>query len=80
MLVTGGGGAVGNYAIQLAKWAGARVLTTVSNETHAEDARDAGADLIFNRRTDDLKAALRQATGGKGVDRISRWILAAISM
>jgi NADPH:quinone reductase len=70
VLVTGGGGAVGNYAIQLAKWAGARVLTTVSNETHAEDARAAGADLILNRRTDDLKAALHKATGGKGADRI----------
>ena len=69
-LVTGGGGAVGNYAIQLAKWAGARVLTTVSHATHAEDARAAGADLILDRRTDDLKTALRQATSGQGVDRI----------
>lgn len=70
VLVTGGGGAVGNYAIQLAKWAGARVFTTVSNEIHAEDAQAAGADLILNRRTVDLKSALRTATGGKGVDRI----------
>ena len=70
VLVTGGGGAVGNYAVQLAKWAGARVLATVSNATHAEDARAAGADLILDRRTDDLEAALRKATDGRGVDRI----------
>ncbi len=70
VLVTGGGGAVGNYAIQLAKWAGARAFTTVSNATHAEDAQAAGADLILDRRTDDIKAALRKATEGKGVDRI----------
>jgi NADPH:quinone reductase len=70
VLVTGDGGAVGNYAIQLAKWAGARVFATVSNDTHAEDARAAGADLILNRSSDDLKAALRTATGGSGVDRI----------
>jgi NADPH:quinone reductase len=70
ILVTGGGGAVGHYAIQLAKWGGARVFTTVSHEGQAEDARAAGADLILNRRTDDLKARLREATDGKGVDRI----------
>ena len=70
VLVTGGGGAVGHYAIQLAKWAGARVFTTVSHDGHAADAREAGADLVLNRRTDDLKARLREATAGHGVDRI----------
>ena len=70
VLVTGGGGAVGNYAIQLAKWAGARVITTVSHDGHAADARQAGADLVLNRRTDDLEARLREVTAGQGVDRI----------
>jgi NADPH:quinone reductase len=70
VLVTGGGGAVGNYAIQLARWAGARVLATVSNDTHAADARAAGAELILDRHREDIRSALREATGGKGVDRI----------
>ena len=70
VLVTGGGGAVGNYAIQLAKWAGARVFTTVSTDGHAGDARAAGADLVLDRRGGDLAARLREATGGHGVDRI----------
>ena len=70
VLVTGGGGAVGNYAIQLARWAGARVFATVSNDNHAADAREAGAELILDRRTVDLETRLREATGGKGVDRI----------
>lgn len=70
VMVTGGGGAVGNYAIQLAKWAGARVFTTISNATHAADAEMAGAELTLDRRTDDIRAAVAQATGGRGVDRI----------
>ncbi len=70
ILVTGGGGAVGNYAIQLAVWGGARVLATVSTATHAEDARAAGAGVIINRHTDDVGARIRAETGDRGVDRI----------
>jgi NADPH2:quinone reductase len=50
VLVAGGAGAVGHYAIELAKHAGARVVTTVSSETKAEMARAAGADLVVNYR------------------------------
>ena len=50
MLVAGGAGAVGHYAIELAKHAGARVVTTVSSEEKGELARAAGADLVVNYR------------------------------
>ena len=45
VLVTGGAGAVGHYAIQLAKWGGARVITTVSSPLKADHARAAGQGL-----------------------------------
>ncbi len=50
VLVAGGAGAVGHYAIELAKHAGAWVVTTVSSEEKAALARAAGADLVVNYR------------------------------
>ena len=50
VLVAGGAGAVGHAAIQLARWAGARVIATVSGDEKAELARAAGADHIVNYR------------------------------
>ncbi len=70
ILVTGGAGAVGHYAVQLAKWGGATVLATVSGPTKAAHAQSAGADMVINYREEDVATAVRQATGGKGVDRI----------
>ena len=70
VLVQGGGGGVGNAAIQLARWAGARVLATVSREGQAEAARGAGAHVIINRQTEDVVSVVRRETGGRGVDRI----------
>jgi len=71
VLVTGGAGAVGRYAIQFAKLGGARVIATVSRDDQAASARAAGADLVLNRRTDDLAAGIRAFTGvGRGVDRV----------
>lgn len=71
VLVTGGAGAVGRYAIQFAKLGGARVIATVSREAQAASATAAGADLVLNRRTEDLAAAIRAFTGvERGVDRI----------
>jgi NADPH:quinone reductase len=52
VLVSGGAGAVGFYAIQLAKWAGARVIATVSGEEKAVLARQAGADAVLNYRSE----------------------------
>lgn len=70
VLVAGGAGAVGNYAIQLAKWGGARVFTTVSGPEKAAEAERAGADLVINYRTDDVATAILHASAGEGVDHI----------
>ncbi|MEW9870826.1 NADPH:quinone reductase [Arthrobacter sp. HS15c] len=69
VLITGGAGAVGHAAIQLAKWAGATVITTVSGERKAGLARLAGAHAVINYRTDNVVAAVRQAASD-GVDTI----------
>ena len=68
LLVTGGAGAVGHYAIQLAKWGGARVLATVSSEAKARHAARAGADATVNYREPGWIETLLAATAG--VDRI----------
>ncbi len=70
ILVTGGAGAVGNYAIQLAKWGGARAIATVSSPEKAEIARAAGADYIINYKTEDVAARVKEITGKEGVDRV----------
>jgi NADPH2:quinone reductase len=70
VLVAGGAGAVGYYAIQLARWGGAQVITTVSSPAKAEVARTAGADHVVNYRTEDVAARIRGLTDGSGVDRI----------
>jgi NADPH2:quinone reductase len=70
VLVTGGAGAVGHYAIQLARWGGARVLATVSGEAKAALAEAAGAEIVINYRQQDVAAVVLAATGGVGVDRI----------
>ncbi len=58
-LVAGGAGAVGHFSIELAKWAGARVASTVSSPEKAELARAAGADLVVNYRESDVVTQLR---------------------
>jgi len=70
VLVTGGAGAVGHYAVQFAKWGGGRVIATVSSETKAEQARLAGADLVVNYRNDDVIAKALDFTGKRGVDHV----------
>ena len=68
VLVTGGAGAVGHYAIELARWAGAKVVTTVSGPEKAELARKAGAEHVVNYREGDPAAAILDAVGQ--VDRV----------
>jgi NADPH2:quinone reductase len=70
VLVHGGGGGVGNPAIQLARWAGARVITTVSRPEQETAAREAGAHVIVNRVKEDVVQVVREVTAGLGVDRI----------
>jgi NADPH2:quinone reductase len=60
VLVAGGAGAVGHYAIELAKHAGARVVTTVSNLQKAPLAAKAGADLVVNYRDADAADQIRR--------------------
>lgn len=71
VLIAGGAGAVGYYAIQFARLLGAaRVLSTVSSAEKAVLAQQAGADVCINYRNDDVDASIRELTGGHGVDRI----------
>ena len=70
ILITGGAGAVGHLGIQLAKWSGANVITTVSGDEKATAAKTAGADLVINYKTDDVIEAVNDFTKGDGVDRI----------
>lgn len=67
VLVAGGAGAVGNAAIQLARWAGARVITTVSGPAKASLASAAGADHVVNYRSGDAVELVR-ALAPEGVD------------
>jgi NADPH2:quinone reductase len=62
VLVAGGAGAVGNAAIQLAGWAGATVLTTVSSKEKADLAAAAGADTVINYRDEDMAARIREVS------------------
>ena len=59
VLVAGGAGAVGNAAIQLATWAGATVISTVSSDEKAALARAAGAQHVVNYRDGDTAARIR---------------------
>lgn len=71
VLVTGGAGAVGFYAVQFARLGGARVIATVGSEAQAELARAAGAEVVINRREADVAAAIAAACGAeRAVDRI----------
>ncbi len=70
VLVTGGAGAVGHYAVQLAKWGGAQVIATVSSALKAEQARLGGADLVINHKTEDVAAKAMAFTAQRGVDRL----------
>jgi NADPH2:quinone reductase len=70
LLVTGAAGAVGHYAVQLAKWAGATVIATVSSDAKAERARRGGADHVINYRAEDVAGRVRDLTGGDGVDHV----------
>jgi NADPH2:quinone reductase len=69
VLVAGGAGAVGHAAIQLAKWAGAVVITTVSGPAKAALVTSAGADHAINYRETDAAAEIRRIAP-HGVDQI----------
>ncbi len=70
VLVQGGAGAVGRYAIQFARLRGAFVLATVSSEEKAAYAKSAGADQVINYRTEDVAAQVKALTEDHGVDAV----------
>ena len=75
VLVAGGAGAVGHYAIELAKRGGARVVATASGPRKAELAAKAGADLVVNYRDADAADQVRSFAGQ--VDRVIELALGA---
>lgn len=70
VLVTGGAGAVGHYAVQLAKWAGATVIATASSPDKLERARAGGADHVIDYRREDVAVRVRDLTQGAGVHHV----------
>ncbi len=71
VLVIGGAGAVGNYGIQLAKWAGAKVITTISSDEKAAIALKVGADDVVNYKNNPtITEEILDMTSGQGVDQI----------
>jgi len=60
VLVAGGAGAVGNAAIQLARWSDATVISTVSSPAKAQLAAAAGADHVIDYRQQDVVAEVRK--------------------
>ncbi len=70
VLVTGGAGAVGHYAVQLAAWAGATVIATVSSADKAARALAGGAAHAINYRHEDVAERVRELTGGEGVHHV----------
>jgi NADPH2:quinone reductase len=76
VLVAGGAGAVGHAAIQLARWAGATVISTVSGPEKAALATAAGAHHVVNYREGDAAGAIR-AIAPDGVDLVAEVALGA---
>ncbi len=70
LLVTGGAGRVGYYAIQWAKIAGARVIASASNAADEQLCRALGADHVFNHREPGWGERVKAQNGGQPVDRV----------
>ncbi|MCE3035669.1 NADPH:quinone oxidoreductase family protein [Streptomyces sp. CMSTAAHL-2] len=70
LLVHAAAGGVGSAAVQLGKAAGATVIGVVGGAEKAAVARELGCDLVVDRRAEDVIAAVKAATGGRGADVI----------
>jgi len=70
LAVLGAGGGVGLAAVELGKIAGAKVIAAASSDEKLAAAREHGADVSINYGRGDLREALKDATGGRGVDVI----------
>ena len=74
VLIHAGAGGVGHVALQLAKWRGARVITTVGSVENAALAKDRGADEVINHREQDFVAEVNRLTDGRGADLVAEMI------
>ncbi len=70
IMITGGAGRVGHYAIQLAKLHGATVITTASSQESEDHCMDAGADLVVGHPSAATMEQVLEFTGGKKIDRL----------
>lgn len=70
LLVHAAAGGVGSAAVQLGKAAGATVIGVVGGADKAAVARGLGCDVVIDRRAEDVIAAVKEATGGRGADVI----------
>jgi NADPH:quinone reductase len=78
VLVAGGAGSVGHYAVQFASRMGAaQIITSVSSPAKAKLAREAGADDVIDYKTEPLVERVRELTQGHGVDRVIELDVAA---
>ncbi|MGX1953674.1 NADPH:quinone oxidoreductase family protein [Streptomyces anulatus] len=68
LLVHAAAGGVGSAAVQLGRAAGAKVIGVVGGPEKAAVARALGCDLVIDRRSEDIVAAVKDATGGRGAD------------
>ncbi|CAM8934128.1 hypothetical protein QQ045_014752 [Rhodiola kirilowii] len=69
-LVHGGSSGIGTFAIQIAKFIGARVFVTAGSEEKLAACKDLGADVAINYKNEDFVERVKEETGGKGVDVI----------
>ncbi len=70
LLVHGGAGGIGTFAIQLAHALGVRVVTTAGSQEKLDVCRSLGADVTVNYKEQDFVEEVKAATGGAGVDVI----------
>ncbi len=68
VLLWGIGGGVSTAGLAIARALGAKTIVTSSSDAKLERARELGADAVVNHTTGDVKAAVREATGGRGAD------------
>src|SRR5947209_1233197 len=68
VLVLGAGSGVGTMAVQMARAAGARVITTVGTDEKIEKAKALGADAMINHAREDITERVKAFTAGRGVD------------
>ncbi|MGF1651881.1 MAG: NAD(P)H-quinone oxidoreductase [Actinomycetales bacterium] len=68
LLVHGGGGGVGTFAVQLGAALGARVAVTAGSAAKLRVCRELGAEILVNHREEDFVAVVREATEGRGAD------------